>query len=114
MKDSKTHRTPEIGSSMRRLRAALLPVTTSTTAEEIAFHLAELKPELRQLLNLLDQIEKYPPITPAAMNAVLYFVDVHWPYHFNELRKLMKMRAIVRYAESDEASPVQRGRRRLG
>lgn len=99
--------------SMSRLRTALEPAVTSALAEEIAFHLAELKPELRQLVALLNRMEKESSITPSSMNAVLYFVDVHWPYHFKELRKLIKNRAIVRYASS--ASSVERSRsKRIG
>ena len=88
-----------VGYSMRRLRRALEPLSAAKTAEEIAFHLAELKPELSQLIDLLNKIEKQQSITPSAMKAILYFVDVHWPYHFKELRKLVKKRRITQFVE---------------
>ena len=99
MKTKNTQESSSVGYSMRRLRKALTPLSTTETVDGIAFHLAELKPELRQLVDLLNEVEKQQSITPSTMKAILYFVDIHWPYHFKELRKLVNTRGITQFAE---------------
>jgi len=69
-------------------------------AESFAFHLAELKPELKRMVNLLEEVEKTEKVTPHAAKKILYFVESHWPYHFKALKKLATTPTLVRYAES--------------
>ena len=105
MKAANLKNAQSIGCSMRRLRHALEPVTGSApAAEEIAFHLAELKPELRRMVRLLSKVEKAQGITPGDVAALLYLLGVHWPYHLGELQKGMKLRSVVRYAGQARAA----------
>lgn len=114
MMNINTQKKPPIGYSMRRLRNALENITSSSSAEKIAFHLAELKPELSQLFDLLNKVEQQQSVTPSAINTIMYFFEVHWPYHMGKLQKLMKRRCIVRFAESARIAPSNPARRRPG
>lgn len=85
---------------MRHLRHAFEAITHPQTAEKIAFHLAEVKPELSQMIDLLTQIEETEKITPVALQKMIYFLEVHWPYHFKALKKLAANPKLAQYAES--------------
>lgn len=90
-----------IGHTMRRLRISFESIVSVSIAEQIAFHLAELKPEIILLNHLLDKIEKQNKITPKDIAKMMYFFENHWPYHLGKLKKLMKNRTLTTFAEED-------------
>ena len=78
-----------IALSMHRLRQAFEAIMEPSIAEELAFHLADLKPEFITVARLLGEVEKTGTINPDTAYTILAEITVHWPYHLNEIRKLV-------------------------
>lgn len=85
---------------MRRMRRAFERITDASSAEKIAFHLAELKPELSQLADLLTRVERTGRVAVTAFRRMTYFLLAHWPYHIKALMRLLDSPSLAQYDES--------------
>jgi hypothetical protein len=79
-----------IGVRMRRLRIAFAKRLNEAAAEEVAFHLAELHPEMVELLALIARVETIGRLSSKDLSRIEYFFCDHWPYHVGLLRKKLE------------------------
>jgi hypothetical protein len=81
----------KIAASMRSLRLAFEPlVAKSTHAEELAFHLADIKDELAVVSRLVEKIIKSRHATHREFAILIALVGVHWPYHLSNIKRTVE------------------------
>jgi hypothetical protein len=74
---------------MRRLKIALAKKLNDDLAEDMAFHLADLRPEMAELLASIARIEKTGRLGGNDLDRMGYFFCDHWPYHLSLLRRIL-------------------------
>ena len=77
------------GMLMRPLQASLERVVPSSQSKEHAFHLAELQPELAEVLEVIRGMEGGKPMDNTQAKRLLCFAQVHWPYHLQAICSIL-------------------------
>lgn len=81
----------KIASAMRSLRVAFEPfVAKPIHAEELAFHLADIKDELAVVSRLLEKIIRSRRVTHREFATLTALVGVHWPYHLSNIKRTVE------------------------
>lgn len=60
-----------------------------TIAKEVAFHLADMEPELTAIHGLLQGIKRTGKANGVQIDEIVRAVCIHWKYHGEELEKLV-------------------------
>ena len=90
MADSPKAKAHRVAVEMRALRVAFNGVgMLDRQAEELAFHLAEIRTEMLQMAGMIEEICRRQKCTTKEFDRLVSVLAVHWGYHFPKIRRLL-------------------------